>query len=367
MGENSETLVWLDFSLNCKYVSPENYVQLIELNGEVEKLLLYVFNNQEKFGVTNYPLFMKILIVCSRNSGKIAPFIQEQGDGLLRLGVEVSYFTIEGKGLWGYLKNRKKLIQKITEFSPDLIHAHYGLSGLLANTQRYIPVVTTYHGSDINDARVFPLSKLNMMLSAHNIFVSEKNRQKSNLARKQSLIPCGVDTTLFRPTEKDQARKLLNLDKDKKYILFAGAFANQVKNFSLAQEAVALLTNTNLIELQGYSREEVVLLLDAVDVVLMTSFTEGSPQIIKEAMACNCPIVSVRVGDVADVTYCVPGCFSSTYQSADVASKLQQALAFGNRTEGRTRIMELGLDADTVAGKILNVYKEIIINKQSQR
>lgn len=310
---------------------------------------------------------MKILIVCSRNSGKIAPFIQEQGDGLLRLGVAVSYYTIKGKGLWGYLKNRKKLIQKITEFSPDLIHAHYGLSGLLANTQRYIPVVTTYHGSDINDARVFPLSKLNMMLSAHNIFVSEKNRQKSNLMRKQSLIPCGVDTTLFRPLEKNQARKLLNLDEDKKYILFAGAPANQVKNFNLAQEAIALLTNTNLIELQGYSREEVALLLNAVDVVLMTSFTEGSPQIIKEAMACNCPIVSVPVGDVADVTDRVAGCFISNYQSADVASKLQQALEFGKRTEGRERIMELGLDAETIAGKILKVYKGILINKQSQR
>jgi teichuronic acid biosynthesis glycosyltransferase TuaC len=181
------------------------------------------------------------------------------------------------------------------------------------------------------------------------------------------LIPSGVDIELFKPIEQNQARKFLNLDEDRKYILFAGAFANQVKNFSLAQEAVALLTNTNLIELQGYSREEVVLLLNAVDVVLMTSFTEGSPQIIKEAMACNCPIVSVRVGDVADVTDRVDGYFISTYQSADVASKLQQALAFGNRTEGRTRIMKLGLDADTVAGKILNVYKEIIINKQSQR
>jgi len=224
-------------------------------------------------------------------------------------------------------------------------------------------VVTTYHGSDINDARVFPFSRLNMVLSAYNIFVSEKNRQKSNLARKQSLIPCGIDTTLFRPLEKDQARKLLKLDEDKKYVLFAGAFANQVKNAGLAQEAMTLLTNTNLIELRAYSREEVALLLNAVDVVLMTSFTEGSPQIIKEAMACNCPVVSVPVGDVADITDRVAGCFISTYQASDVALKLQQALAFGGRTEGRTRIMELGLDAETVASKILTIYKEIITNK----
>jgi glycosyltransferase involved in cell wall biosynthesis len=306
---------------------------------------------------------MKILIVCSCNSGKIAPFIQEQGNALMHLGVTVSYFPIKGKGLWGYLKNRKKLIQQLTEFLPDLIHAHYGLSGLLANTQRRIPVVTTYHGSDINDARVFPFSKLNMILSAYNIFVSEKTRKKSNRTYKQSLVPCGIDTALFRPLEKDQARKLLKLDEDKKYILFAGAFANQVKNPGLAQESVTLLTNTNLIELQGYSREEVALLLNAVDVVLMTSFTEGSPQIIKEAMACNCPIVSVPVGDVADVTDRVAGCFISTYQAADVALKLQQALAFGDRTDGRTKILELGLDAKTVACKVLDIYKKVITNK----
>lgn len=303
---------------------------------------------------------MKMLIVCSRNSGKIAPFIQEQGDDLSRLGVTVSCFAIEGKGLCGYLKNRKRLMQSITEFSPDLIHAHYGLSGLLGNMQRKIPVVTTYHGSDINENKLFLLSRLNMILSGHNIFVSEKNREKSNQRCKQSLIPCGVDITLFKPIEKDQARKLLNLDEDKQYVLFAGAFANQVKNFSLAQEAVALVENTTLIELQGYSREEVALLLNAVDAVLMTSFTEGSPQIIKEAMACNCPIVSVPVGDVADITDGVLGCFISTYQSIDVASKLQKALAFGSRTEGRTRIIEFGLDSTTISRRILEVYRKVI-------
>jgi len=72
--------------------------------------------------------FMKLLIVCSCNSGKIAPFVLEQGSALVQLGVTVDYFPINGKGLWGYLKNRKKLIQKIAKFSPDLVHAHYGLS-----------------------------------------------------------------------------------------------------------------------------------------------------------------------------------------------------------------------------------------------
>lgn len=301
---------------------------------------------------------MKILIVCSRNSGKIAPFIQEQGDALSQLGVEIAYFPIEGKGLCGYLKNRKRLLLKINEFMPDLIHAHYGLSGLLANLQRKIPVITTYHGSDINNTKILPLSRLNMILSVHNIFVSEKNRLKSNQTRNQSLIPCGVDINLFKSRDKAKARKIFDLNEDKKYILFAGAFANSVKNSALAKSAVSLINNVCLIELQGYSREEVALLINAVDVVLLTSFTEGSPQIIKEAMACNCPIVSAPVGDIENVISGTAGCFISTYKPTDIADKLKQALEYGKRTEGRERILSLGLDREAVAKQILSVYKK---------
>lgn len=306
---------------------------------------------------------MKILIVCSRNSGHIAPFIREQVEALGLLGLEMEYCTIQGKGVMGYLRNKKRLIQSIHDFSPDLIHAHYGLSGLLSNLQKDIPVVTTYHGSDINSNKIYPFSRINMGLSAFNIFVSEKNRLKSGLKVKQSLIPCGVDTTLFKPMDKATACKRLGLDAGKKLVLFAGSFNNTVKNARLAKEAVALFPGTELIQLKGYIREQVVLLLNAVDILLMTSFTEGSPQIIKEAMSCNCPVVSVAVGDVQDVLAGIQGCFITTYESKDVAAKLQQALDFGKKTEGRTKILELGLDSESVAKRILAVYEEVINGK----
>jgi len=303
---------------------------------------------------------MRLLIVYSRNSGKIAPFIQEQGYALSQLGVEVAYFPIEGKGLCGYLKNRKQLLSMINVFLPDLIHAHYGLSGLLANLQRKIPVITTYHGSDIDNIKIFPLSRLNMILAAHNIFVSKKNRHKSHQTRNQSLIPCGVDINLFQPISKVEARQLLNLNADKKYILFAGAFANSVKNSALAKSAVSFFQDVELLELKGYSRHEVTLLLNAVDLLLLTSFSEGSPQIIKEAMACNCPIVSVPVGDVEDVISGIDGCYISSYQLTDIVAKIKQALAFGGRTQGRNRIIEMGLDSDSISAKILNVYNKVL-------
>jgi len=303
---------------------------------------------------------MKVLIVCSKNSGKIAPFIVEQAESLVRVGLTVDYFTVKGKGIFGYLANCKSLINKINSYKPDLIHAHYGLLGLLANLQRRIPVITTYHGSDINDPKIFPFSWLNMLLSAHNIFVSEKNQQKAGLFKNNSLIPCGVDLKMFKSTEKTEARELLGLEQNKNYILFAGAFDNKVKNAELAIKAVDLLNNAGLLELKDYIREQVALLMNAVDAVLMTSFTEGSPQIIKEALACNCPVVSVPVGDVPEVIEGIDGCYISSYDPTDVAEKLKLALNYGKPTKGRKRIIERGLDGELVAKRILEVYRNVM-------
>lgn len=303
---------------------------------------------------------MKILIVCSTNSGNIAPFILEQGQALVCIGVELEYFTIRGKGATGYLKNYKRLIATINQFNPELIHAHYGLSGLLANLQRSVPVITTYHGSDINNRAIFPFSRLCMMLSEHNIFVSQKNLIKSGLTRNYSIIPCGVDAKLFLPVDKEIARKEMGLGLNKKYVLFAGTFENEVKNASLARTVINGLPEVKLFELKGYSRKQVMLLMNAVDVVLMTSFTEGSPQFIKEALACNCPIVSVEVGDVHEVVQGVEGCFITTYDQTDVTEKLQQALEYAKRTEGRKRIFELKLDSESIALRIMAVYRTIL-------
>jgi len=306
---------------------------------------------------------MKILIVCSSNSGRIAPFILEQGESLARGGVEVEYFTIRGKGIAGYLSNYKRFIAKITAYKPEIIHAHYGLSGLFANLQRRIPVVTTYHGSDINSPKVFPFSRLSMMLSAYNIFVSEKNQRKSGLSINHSLIPCGVDISLFQPVGKEQARKELQVDNTKRYVLFAGAFQDRVKNAGLAQAAVIEIPDVVLLELKGYTREQVVLLMNAVDVSVMTSFTEGSPQFIKEAMACNCQIVSVPVGDVPEMIRDLEGCFLSSYDPADVAKKLRQALDYGNRTDGRKRVLAFNLNSESIAKRILEVYRTVLSKK----
>ena len=304
---------------------------------------------------------MKILIVAAYNTNKFVPFILDQVQALQKESDCVfDFFGIQGKGIKGYLFNLGKLNKKIREFQPDLIHAHYGLSGLLANLQRKVPVITTYHGSDINSPEVLRFSKLAIKLSKWNIFVSHNNISIAGVKRKFSLIPCGVDMDVFVEKDKQEARALLDMDSKKKYILFAGAFANKVKNYPLAKEAVdKLFGDVELLELKGYSREQVCLLMNAVDVVLMTSFTEGSPQFIKEAMACGCPIVSVDVGDVAEVIDGVDGCYIVERDSAKIALLLQKAIDCNVRTKGRDSIKLLGFDNRLVANKIINVYNSI--------
>ncbi|MBR5574419.1 MAG: glycosyltransferase [Paludibacteraceae bacterium] len=363
---------------------------------------------------------MKILIVASDKNGHFAPFIEEQITALEARGMEVLRYGITGKGIVGYLRELPALRRAIRQHHPDIIHAHYGLSGLLANLQRLVPVVTTYHGSDINVPSILRFSKMAMRLSAYNIFVSKRNvaialgdrandeckvesvkckgtensgadKQTStpytlHPTPKNTLLPCGVN--LPKPWSEMQHQQVeqltLNqwvqevLNADAKHVLFAGAFDNAVKDPELAKSVIAFYneamgnrqwaidSDTNrqieLIELKGYTRDQVTALMYNCDALLMTSKTEGSPQVIKEAMACGCPIVSVDVGDVAERVSGVEGCYVvPTREPKDIAKALQKAIAFGERTNGREKIVEMGFCNVQVAEQLLCIYKQLLV------
>ncbi len=306
---------------------------------------------------------MRILVVASFNKGRFAPFIVEQVEALKKQGCTIDFFGLQGKGLSGYLRNLPLLKQKINEFCSDIIHAHYGLSGLLANLQRRIPVVTTYHGSDINEKNVLRFSKMAMRLSAWNVFVSRKTLGIAKPEKKYTLLPCGIDLSDLQLTDKTEARQKMKLQADRKYILFAGAFDVEVKNAPLAKKAVALLqeSQTELLELKGYTREEVTLLMCAADAFLLTSLTEGSPQVIKEALVCGCPIVSVDVGDVKERVEGIEGCYvANTREPEELADLLRKALSFEGRTKGHDRIVADGLDNQQVAKQLIEIYERVL-------
>lgn len=333
---------------------------------------------------------MKVLIVASDKGGHFTPFIEEQMAALTASGdVETERFGVVGKGAAGYLKEIPRLCRTIREVKPDIIHAHYGLSGLLAGLTALtcrcinprtgkVPVVTTYHGSDINEPKVLRLSCIAMRLSAWNIFVSKRNVDiavKACSVRNYSLVPCGVNLTDDQLLTREEARKQCTMrnaqcamDKGSgPIILFAGAFDNAVKDAPLAQKAVSLLhaqgamRNAQLVELRGYSRQEVNLLMCAADCLLLTSKREGSPQVIKEAMACGCPIVSVDVGDVADRIAGIDGCYLvRTRDPREIASQITKALDYKGKTLSRQRIIDCGLSNEQVAQTLIHLYQEVL-------
>ena len=303
---------------------------------------------------------MRVLIVARCKNGRYAPFVTEQVDAIEKQGVECRYFAVDGKGITGYLRQLPKLRKAIREFHPDIIHAHYGLCGLLANYQRRIPVVTTYHGSDINDSRVLRLSRKSIRLSRFNIFVSKKNVDIACPQKDFALIPCGIDLDDYPILDKADARRQMGFNPSKKYVLFAGAFDNPVKNAPLAKAAMEFVPEAQLIELKGYSRPQVATLMQAIDAFLMTSYTEGSPQVIKEALVCGCPIVSVDVGDVRERIDGIDGCHVSASDVQSLADALKQALAFGRKTRGREAIIRDGLTNTQISARIKDTYSSIL-------
>lgn len=304
---------------------------------------------------------IKILIVCSGNYKPVSPFIAEQVLSLRKLGVTIDFFLIKGKGILGYLNNYPSMMRKIKHFNPSIIHAHYGLSGMLAILQRKVPVIVTFHGSDINDRgyeRIFSL--IAIKFSAYNIFVSTKLAKNARVKNKYSVVSCGVDMNSIFPLDKKESRKKLGLNEDTKYILFSSSFSRKEKNYKLALKVINKLKDAQLIELTGFTRTEVNMLMNACDLLLVTSHNESGPLVVKEAIACGCPVVSVDVGDVREIIGKVDGCYLTSYSITEIASKIELVFKSCNRLDSRNKIYELKLDSDTVAKKIRSIYYQIM-------
>jgi glycosyltransferase involved in cell wall biosynthesis len=323
---------------------------------------------------------MKVLFVCSGNSKDfdIIPFIKAQGESLRSEGIEVDYYPVVGKGLRGYVKAGFMLRRFLQKKQYDLIHAHFTYCGwtALIGAGRKIPVVLSLMGTDANGEykgknKVVLKSKLSSFLTwLIQPFVSAIISKSSNIAasvyrkHKSFIIPNGVDLEKFKPVSPEERNGHL-AGNGKKKVLFLGSRTKTGKNFPLAQAAIQQpgMEYTELIAPYPVSHEDVPWYLNEADVLVFPSFMEGSPNVIKEAMACNCPIVSTDVGDVKWVLGNTPGCYIASFDAEDFANKISLALnatRISGRTNGRQRIIDLGLDMDTVAKRIVDVYKRSI-------
>ena len=320
---------------------------------------------------------MKILEV-SRYNENFAdhqlPFVTEQGESLRKAGCQVDYFLIRGN----YVKAVGALKAKIREFKPDIVHAHYGLSAIVAELQNEVPVVTTFHNGETYRWYINLLTSFFSLRAKHVIYVAQHIYDLVFFkAKNYSIIPCGVSLEDCFLMDKAEARKQLGWDAKKKYVMFGGAFDNLRKNYPLLREAVDLIEENNenieIVEMRGLSREECVLRMNACDVFALPTKNEGSPQALKEAMACNCPIVATDVADIKHLLGDLPGHYvlpnkkgncawwkGDEHSAEELAELLKQALSFEGRTEGRKRIVELGYTNELVAKQIIKIYREIL-------
>jgi glycosyltransferase involved in cell wall biosynthesis len=181
--------------------------------------------------------------------------------------------------------------------------------------------------------------------------------------KKSHIIPNGV--LMEKINEKKDYRKEIGLSPLKRYVLFLGDKKNIRKNFKVVELACKLINSGDVLLLSPYptSGEMVLKYLSSVDVLVSSSFMEGSSNVIKEAMAYNCPVVATDVGDVRWLFGKEPGYFITGFNPEDVANKIKLALIFTEkygRTNGRKRIIDLGLDDETIANKIVDLYNNVI-------
>ena len=314
---------------------------------------------------------MKVLFVSSGNSkAGISPIVRSQGESLKRNGIDLDYFTILGKGKKGYLKNIVLLRNHLKQNRFDIIHAHYALCGWIALLSFCrIPLIVSYMGCDVygdinqNGKRI---GYANILLSqllqpfVDKIIVKSKNLYAYiYLKNKAYIIPNGVNFQNFRPLEQKDVQKKLKI-KNNKTVLFLGNPVDPRKNISLLKKALETLKDGAVTFLNPYpiDPDQVPYYLNAADVLVLTSKLEGSPNLIKEAMACNCPIVSTDVGDVKEIVGKLDGCYICSYDPGDVAAKIKKTLDFGKRTIGREKIRHL--DEKIIAQKIIEVYNNVL-------
>jgi glycosyltransferase involved in cell wall biosynthesis len=196
----------------------------------------------------------------------------------------------------------------------------------------------------------------------HTIVKSTRTKDELDL-KKASVLPNGVGLDLFKPVPRQEAMKITGMENGK-VILFASDPSRSEKNYPLAEEAVrrAKIPQGQLYVVNNKPHEMIPYFMNSGDVLLLTSLWEGSPNVIKEAMACGLPIVSTDVGDVREVIDNTEGCFITSYNPDEVADKIKSAIQFGRKTTGREKVKHL--DEKTIAEKLKGIYTDLINERQ---
>ncbi len=271
---------------------------------------------------------------------------------------------ISEKGLSGYIKHIFLLKNYLKNNYFDIVHAHYSFSGIVGSFSRAKPLIVSLMGSDIYEKRYYKFLLHFFCRFIWKVTIVKSLKIKDFLGFSNvCIIPNGVNMELFRPGDKNKAVKTLGWDTNGKHILFGSDPSRQEKNFPFLNESLDHLKNVYNISvhtLVGIPHKMVPVYMNASDVLVVVSQWEGSPNVVKEAMACNCPIISTDVGDVKWILGNTKGCYITSYNPKELAEKVKMTIESESRTRGRERLLALGLDSDSIAKKLIKIYDGLV-------
>lgn len=315
-------------------------------------------------------------------------FVEQQVKGLREIGVkvEVLYLNRFRDGADVYSKIREPLFYAIHRYKPDLVAVMYG--GVMAYKVTQLvhnrAVVVSFCGSDLLGENYSGLRRRAASLfgvwcsrraarTAAGVVVKSPNLRRalpSSIPEERvRVVANGVDLVKFRPMRRRECQERLGWSQDEFHVLFPSNSGDPVKQPELAKGAVKELVKmgvpAQLHFLKGVSHEMVPTWLNASDVLLLTSRQEGSPNVVKEALACNRPVVSVDVGDVAERISRVKGCHIGKRHAGDLAAKLHAVWQGERVVEGRAEVRDLSLEA--VAHRLMVFYQERVENWRRER
>jgi teichuronic acid biosynthesis glycosyltransferase TuaC len=308
-------------------------------------------------------------------------FIQTQADSLERLGVELEVLAIRGyAGRSEYLAAAKRVARLNRGASYNIVHAHYGHAAAVARLQLRRPIVISYCGDDLlgtprDDGSITPRSRAERAVFRRLAHVASATITKSaemerelpaSCRTRNHVIPNGVDLERFRPLPRDEARRRLGWSLEDRVALFVGDPAIPRKNYALAEavcaRAAERLPALRLQVAHGFAPRDVPVVMSAADALLMTSLWEGSPNVVKEAMAAELPVVATPVGDVAERLDGVDGGYLSKPEPESMADALVAALKHGRAPAARAAVEPLSLE--NVGRRVLSVYEAALANRR---
>ena len=313
---------------------------------------------------------MKVLMVIPPSKGRYAMiFAKRQITSLKQAGIDLQIFYLSSTtSLTQLVRDRVRIQKQINVFNPDLIHAHYGsMTSFFCSMLSGVPIIISFRGSDLNGSKsirgllAVSLSQVSALRCSNIICVSKLLKEKLWWRKHRvSVIPDGVDASIFKPIGKDYCRTALGWGKDEQIVVFNNGSRGRVKRLDIARaavnEALKKIKDIRLVILDGeIDPDSIPIILNASDCLLVTSDSEGSPNIVKESLSCNLPVVSVEVGDVPEWLEKVsPSGLVSRFPD-EIGDALVNILRMNKRSNGRDIILE-HISLDIVAKQIINIY-----------